>query len=420
MARYDVVVCGAGAGGLTLAAALGRAGRSVLLLDKARGTAETFKGEVLQPRSLGIFAQLGVLDRLYAAGTARVDQLVCADPTGRRICAMDYRALPPPHNFCLTQTYKGLVDALGSSLPPEVEFRRGVRALDLVRDDDGRITGLRLAEGKSEQTVRAPLVAACDGASSRLRTAAGITVDSEPYPHQVVAFDLVGVDHLPPQAVTLVTPVGIRLVYPMPDGRGRLYAQIPRGTTNRMGKQGLGSWVNDMLRATPAFAHVADAVRTGLSESRVLSARRFVADTWQLPGLVLVGDAAHAVHPMAGQGMNAAIADAAWLAEELHGVDLADPAALDRATANYQRSSAGRMEFVSRFSHNFATLFTGTSTREWLTARYILRRHGHNPRLSFKVMYNLSGLGVMRFTFVDRLQQLGLPDPRANDLPRVA
>ena len=420
MARYDVVVCGAGAGGLTLATALGRAGRSVLLVDKARGTAETFKGEVLQPRSLGIFAELGVLDRLRAAGTARVDQLICADPVGRQICAMDYRALPPPHNFCLTQTYKGLVDVLAGNLPDGVEFRRGVRALDLLRDDDGRITGVRLAEGKAEQAVTAGLVAACDGYSSRLRAAAGISVESEPYPHQVVAFDLVDVDHLPPQATTLVTPVGIRLVYPMPDSRGRLYAQIPRGTTNRMGKQGLVNWVNSMLRATPAFAHVADAVRTGVSESRVLSARRFVAETWQLPGFVLVGDAAHAVHPMAGQGMNAAIADAAWLAEELRGVDLADPVAVDRATVDYQYRSAARMEFVARFSHNFATLFTGTSMREWLTARYILRRHGHNPRLSFKVMYNLSGLGVMRFTFVDRLQQLGLPDPRANDLPRVA
>lgn len=420
MPSYDIIVCGAGTGGLTLAHSVARQGRSVLLVDKAETTAETFKGEVLQPRSLSIFADLGLLDAVRDAGAARIDQLVCARPNGKQICAMDYRQLPAPYNHCLTHTYKGLVDTLIKHLPHNVDLRKGTRATGFLRNSDGRITGVKLARGSEHFEADAHLVVASDGYSSKLRAEAGIQVDMTPYPHQVVAFDLIDVGYLPAQATTLVTRDGIRLVYPMPDGRGRFYAQVPRGHVNRIGKAGLGAWVDGVLRSVPVFAHVADAVRGGINESRVLSARRFIADTWQVPGMALVGDAAHAVHPMAGQGMNAAIADGAALAGELSDLAALDPAGVDTAMRRYEHNGKERMTFVTRFSHNFAELFTGTSAVDWLTARYILRRHGTNPRLSFKVMYNLSGLGVMRFSRLDRLQQLGLPDPHARDLPLTA
>jgi 2-polyprenyl-6-methoxyphenol hydroxylase-like FAD-dependent oxidoreductase len=417
MPSYDVIVCGAGTGGLTLAHALAQQGRSVLLVDKAVDTAETFKGEVLQPRSLGIFADLGLLDAVRGAGAARIDELVCARPDGRQICSMDYRQLPEPFNCCLTHTYKGLVDVLIEQLPPSVDLRRGTRAAGLLRDADGRVTGVKLVRGGEHFEADAHLVVASDGYSSKLRAEAGIEVSMIQYPHQVVAFDLVDVGHLPTIATTLVTRDGIRLVYPMPHDRGRFYAQIPRGMSNKLGKAGLAGWADTMLRSVPTMAPVADAVRSGVGESRVLSARRFVSDTWVKPGFALVGDAAHAVHPMAGQGMNAAIADGAFLAAELARVDTLDATTADAALRRYEQLGLDRMTFVSRFSHNFAALFTGTTAREFLLARYILRRHGVNQRLSFKVMYNLSGLGVMRFSRLDRLQQLGLPDPNARKLP---
>ncbi|GAA4548934.1 FAD-dependent oxidoreductase [Amycolatopsis samaneae] len=416
MTRYDVVICGAGVGGLTLARALGIRGRRVLVLDKQLRNAEPYKGEVLQPHSLLVLEEMGLLPQVLGEA-ALVNRLVCAQPSGKLVCALDYRQLPRPYNQCRVHYYTGIIDLLARDLPTTVELRRGVTAKSLVVEDD-RVTGVRVTDGGEAAVVRAGLVAAADGYASGLRGEAGIKVEMDRYEHQVVAFDLTAPD-LAPDAVTYVTRHGIRLLYPMPGGRGRFYAQVPRGSFNKVGRAGFGDWVDWLLGTVPDLAPLGERLRDGIGDARVLSARRFLSPVWHRPGFVLVGDAAHAVHPMAGQGMNAAIADGHGVARHLAGVDTSAPEEVDGAVACYVADRAAKMEFVGRFSHNFATLFTSTTWRERVLAQHILRRHRSNERLSFKVMYNLSGLGVLRFSTLDRLHQLGLFDPRAKVRPTV-
>jgi len=410
--RFDVIVCGAGAGGLALARALGQAGRSVLVVDRQRQDRSRFKGEVLQPRSLEILAALGALQSLVDQGGVEAYRLTCRASTGAELCSLDYTSLAPefgPFGHCLMSHYGQIKGALAEGLPAGVEVRRGVSATRLITESSGRVGGVELTQNGERWQARASLTVACDGYASRLRAAAGIEVCPQRYDHQLAAFDLAGVAPLAPELTVYLTRPGFRVLIPLPGGRAHLYAQVPPGALRATGRAGFAEVAREMLETTPGLAGLGEALKASLDTAQVMSALRFNAPRWYRPGLALAGDAAHSVHPMAAQGMNAAIADAWTLSEQLAGAALT-PAAVDAALDRYESERREQMAYVGRLSHNLTAMFGATSRPVRLLRHHMLARNRDNRRLQQILAYNMSGLGVHRFGLRDRLQQFGLPD----------
>ena len=305
MPAFDAVICGAGVGGLTLAHILGRAGRRVLLVEKQRRPRTVHKGELLQPRSLEILQGIDLLPHMSARGVVRVDRLICRTAQGAELVPLGYGMLPGPFNHGLIHYYHQMKEAIAGQLGPSVEFWRGVRVEDLIRDSIGRVAGVRLLADGERIDVDAPLTVAADGHASRLREAAGIHVPMRRYGHHLVAFDIGGVPGLGQDMAAYLTRDGLRVLFQMPGDRARLYVQIPSGGFRDVGRAGLPEWIDRLLRTVPALAPIAGPLRESQHGVQVLSAWRFNAPAPTRPGVVLLGDAAHCVHPMVGQGMNA-------------------------------------------------------------------------------------------------------------------
>jgi 2-polyprenyl-6-methoxyphenol hydroxylase-like FAD-dependent oxidoreductase len=404
----DVVVCGAGVAGLATACALGGLGYRVLVLEKRPRPQPVAKGEVLQPGSLQVLRDWGVTERLEAAGAVRLSRLVARDATGTPQMELDYRRLPTAQPWLLAHDYPTILQALTDALPAGVEVRRGVLVEELLHDG-GRVAGVRCGA----ERVAARLVVAADGVSSRLRRAAGLSTSRRDYDHRLAAFELDDAQ-VEPDFSAYVTDGGLRLRYPLPGARVRLYVQIRPDELRGVDADGLRRWADGVLAGCPALDPVAEAFRAGAGRRQVLPVSRALAGRLATPGLALVGESGHAVHPMAAQGMNSAIADAHELATLLRQGGSLASAVVDHALTRYDHGRRRALAHIGRTSHNAARMITEGS---WI-GRRALAGTGGNDRIRHEVMHTMSGLGVRRLTPLDRLHQIGvLPDPRSARLP---
>jgi len=412
----DVVVAGAGAGGLAAAQALGLLGLRVLVLDRQQAPSPVAKGEILQPESARILDGWGALPALMATGARAVGRLAIRDPDGQPLLTLDYDRLAGHYRQIICADYPSLQAVLAAAMPPGVRIERGARAVGLLRDDAGRVAGVEVAADGTLREQRARLVVAADGMSSQLRKAAGITAQRTDYPHRLLAFDVAG-GEVANEVTAYRTGRGLCLSYPMPTGRCRLYAQVApdefRGGTAR----DLAGWCDQLFAQVPALRALREPVLASMANRQLLAVFRLRAQQLTVPGLALVGEAAHAVHPMAAQGINSSLGDAEVLAAAIADAGT-DTAGLDRALGVYAAARQPRLDHIATVSHNAARMITSTSGAPKLLGGRMMRNTAANPRLLAKTAGNLSGTSLCPLSLLDRMYQLGiLPDPRAGRLP---
>jgi squalene-hopene/tetraprenyl-beta-curcumene cyclase len=417
----DVVVAGAAAGGLAAARALGALGLDVLVLERNRTPTPIAKGEILQPDTARILDGWELLDALRATGARPVGRLAIRDPEGQALLSLDYGALPGPHRQILCADYTSLQSVLADGLPSTVEVRRGVRVTGAVRDDTGRVNGVRVVRDGVESEIMAPLVVAADGMSSALRKAAGVPVERREYPHRLVAFDVAGAE-VADEVSAYRTARGLCLVYPLPDHRCRLYVQVRPDEFRGNGTSDLGRWLDQLLAEVPAIRPLQTAIRASLDRRQLLAVYRLRVPRQCVPGLALVGEAAHAVHPMAAQGVNSSLGDAEALAAALGArrpsPGALDPDSVDRALIGFAAARRSRLAHIATVSHNASRMITSVSGLPKLLGERMMRRTADNPRLLRLTAGNMSGTDPRPLSLVDRLFQLGLlTDRNAHSAP---
>jgi 2-polyprenyl-6-methoxyphenol hydroxylase-like FAD-dependent oxidoreductase len=414
MLKHDVVICGAGVAGLALAFALGQQQVRVLVLEKLRQESPIHKGEFLQPRTLQILNEWDLLKPLRQRGALKIEALACRSGEGEDFGSLDYRLLPEPFNYGLVHYYHEIKNTFLALAPASVDIRYHCRVLDVLRTSTGRIKGVRIISEGQEEEIEASLTVGADGRTSLIRNHCGIHTTFHTYPHQLLALDLEKRPFFRSFILNFLTKDGIRILYPLPGERARLYIQGKIGEFQYIKQQKMANWKVSLLKGTPGLAMMADALPPTLDGAQIFSAWRYCAPTWTLPGLVLLGDAAHGVHPMAGQGMNSAFADAYMLTrvlKEMSGNQFHNERLVDSAIAHFERVRRAQFGPIAGLSHRMSLLYTTTSPLISFLAQRTVKVNRANTHLLSRLTYNMSGLGYRPFSWLDRLHQFGLlPD----------
>ena len=318
MAQTQVTCCIAGCGpaGAMLGLLLARAGVDVLVLEKHADFLRDFRGDTLHPSTLRLFDELGLGDQLLDLPHQTAPVLGVTTDAGDFTLA-DFRRLPGRHRYLAFRPQWDFLDFVVAQARrlPGFELRMRAEALGVL-EEAGRVVGLSYRDQDGElHQVRARLTVAADGRDSGVRRTARLRPTEFGAPMDVLWFRL-------PRRATDGKPTFGRLA------AGHLLVLIDRGeywqvayviakdTLDELRAAGLDRLRASVAHLVPFLGDRVDALRTW-DDVRMLRVQVDRLRRWFRPGLLCIGDAAHAMSPIGGVGINLAVHDAVATANVL-------------------------------------------------------------------------------------------------------
>jgi len=303
MTDVDVCIIGGGPAGMVAGLLFARAGLRTTVLEKHKDFLRDFRGDTVHPSTLRIFSELGLLDELLQRPHQKVERLG-ARIAGRDMQIVDLTHLNVPAPYIALMPQWDFLDFVADAARryPEFDLRQSCEVTDLI-EEDGRVLGVRTGDG---QEIRARLTIAADGRDSRHRAGLPATVIGAPM--DVFWFRIPKVAQ--PENDTMgVFDTGILFVL---IDRGDYYQcafVFPKGGAEKIRGEGLDAFRDRVGAIGPETATVDQGV-TSWDDVKLLTVTVDRLERWDRPGLLVIGDAAHAMSPIGGVGINLAVQDA--------------------------------------------------------------------------------------------------------------
>jgi 2-polyprenyl-6-methoxyphenol hydroxylase-like FAD-dependent oxidoreductase len=318
--RTTCVVIGGGPAGMVLGLLLARAGVEVTVLEKHGDFLRDFRGDTVHPSTMQLLDELGLGERFAQLPQSQLREVAFPIGENRRVVVGDLSRLKVRYPYIAMVPQWDLLNLLAEAggQGPSFTLRMRTEVTGLVRES-GRVQGVRYrtADGGTGE-IRADLTVACDGRWSIARRQADLVPKDFPVPIDAWWFRLPRKPDDNPSAL-------------MPHaGRGRFAVVIPRpdfyqvayiarkGTDPQLRARGIEQFRQDIAELIPWLADRVDAL-TSMDDVKHLDVRLNRLDRWHVDGLLCIGDAAHAMSPVGGVGINLAVQDAVAAATLLAG-----------------------------------------------------------------------------------------------------
>ena len=309
------LVAGGGPAGMMLAYLLARSGVQTILVEKHGDFLRDFRGDTVHPSTTDLMHELGLLDEFLRQVPHETMEQLGIGFKGRTFDLIDFRHLPTACKYVVFMPQWDFLNFMANQAKQYPSFRleMNTEVTDLRRDGH-RVIGVTAKAGGDLIEIRADVTVGCDGRWSVIREQSGLPLNEFPMPIDVLWFRLPCAESAPETLGYLGEGQIVIAI-----NRGEYWqcgTIIDKGSFERMKAEGLPAFRSRVAAAAP-FLTTGLTALTDWDQVKLLSVRANRLRKWWLPGLLCVGDAAHAMSPVGGIGVNYAIADAVAAANSL-------------------------------------------------------------------------------------------------------
>jgi len=301
-------IVGGGPAGMMLGYLLGRAGIDVVVLEKHADFFRDFRGDTVHPSTLQLMDELGLIDGFLKLPHQQLQKMEGVFG-GVSVQIADLSRLNVKYPFIAFMPQWDFLNFLREAGKhfPSLKVMMNTEAVDLIRSGE-RITGVRAKTPEGTIDIAADLTVACDGRHSTVRDCAGLEVEEIGAPMDVLWFRAGKRANETEQLFARVDPGKMMVTFDRGDYWQCAYV-IAKGQYEAVKTRGLPALLDDITRMAPVLKPGMADVKSW-DDVKLLTVAINRLKRWALPGLLCIGDAAHAMSPIGGVGVNLAVQDA--------------------------------------------------------------------------------------------------------------